>query len=62
MSHFSAVTIRRLAKRGIRVIGLQYLPDMSSDMPYANGDTGYRVADNGCHRVWTFRQVLEAAK
>ena len=62
MSHFSASTLRRLAARGIRVVGLQAIPDMSSDMPFANASTGFVVDDNGCGRVWTFRQVLEAAK
>ena len=62
MSHFSASTIRRLAKRGISLVGLQAIPDMASAMPYANAATGYVVNDNGCGRVWTFTQVLEAAK
>lgn len=59
LSHFSAKTVRSLAKRGIRVIGLQALPVNGS---FANADTGYVVDDNGCCRIWMFRQVLEAAK
>ena len=62
MSHFSAKTLRALIRKGVRIVGLQYLPDMSSAMPMANGETGYVVDDNGCGKVWTFRQVLEAAK
>jgi len=61
MSHFSATTLRLLAKRGISLIGLQAIPDMASAMPCANASTGYLVNDNGCGRVWTFAQVLEAA-
>jgi len=62
MSHFSAATLRRLAKRGISLVGLQAIPDMASAMPWANASTGFLVNDNGCGRVWTFTQVLEAAK
>lgn len=62
MSHFSAATIRRLSKLGISIIGLQAIPDMSSAMPFANAETGYLVNDNGASKVWTFSQVLEAAK
>jgi lysozyme family protein len=62
MRDFSAVTIRRLARKGIRITGLQALPDMTSPMPYANASRGYVVDDNGCGRVWTFAQVMEAAK
>jgi hypothetical protein len=62
MSHFSAKTLRALSRKGITVVGLQAIPDMSSDMPFANAETGFLVNDNGCGKVWTFRQVLEAAK
>jgi len=62
MNNFSASTLRRLAKRGISLVGLQAIPDMASAMPYANVSTGFLVNDNGCGRVWTFAQVLEAAK
>jgi hypothetical protein len=40
MSHFSAKTLRALSRKGVRIVGLQYLPDMSSAMPMANGETG----------------------
>lgn len=62
MRDFSAATLRQLARKGIRLIGLQALPDMSSAMPYANAARGYVVDDNGCGRVWTFAQVREAAR
>jgi hypothetical protein len=62
MSHFSAKTLRALSRKGVRIVGLQAIPDMSSAMPCANASTGFLVDDNGCGRVWTFRQVLEAAK
>ena len=62
MNDFSKKTLRALARKGIRLIGLTTIPDMSSDMPYANGDRGYCLDDNGCHRIRTFTQVLELAR
>lgn len=62
MNDFSAATLRRLARKGVRLIGLQAVPDMTSAMPYANATRGYVVNDNGCCRVWTFAQVMEAAR
>lgn len=61
MNDFSAKTLRALSRKGIRLVGLQAIPDMSSSMPYANADRGYVVDDNGTGRVWTFLQVLKAA-
>jgi hypothetical protein len=58
---FSATTNRLLGRRGVRVTGLTTLPNMASDMPYANGERGYIVNDNGTQRIWTFAQVVEAA-
>jgi hypothetical protein len=37
------------------------IPDMTSAMPWACADRGYAVNDAGCHRIWTFAQVLAAA-
>ncbi len=62
MRDFSASTLRALARKGIRLVGLQAIPDTSSDMPFANATRGYKVNDNGCGRVWTFAQMLEAAR
>lgn len=61
MNDFSRATLRLLARKGIRLVGLQAIPDMTSSMPYANASRGYVVDDNGCGRVWTFQQVREAA-
>lgn len=55
-------TIAALARKGITVYGLTVIPDMSSDMPYANGDRGYKINDNGCGRIMTFAQVKAAAQ
>lgn len=61
MRDFSAKTLRLLARKGIAVIGLTVIPNAASDMPFATGDRGYAVNDNGCHRIWTFAKVREAA-
>jgi len=61
MNHFSKTIIRTLTKRGIIITGLTAIPDMTSDMPYANAQTGYVVNDKGTGRVWRFADVLKAA-
>lgn len=61
MRDFSSKTLRALATKGVRVIGTCVIPG-AGDMPFATGSRGYRVDDNGCGRVWSFHQVLEAAQ
>jgi nitrous oxide reductase accessory protein NosL len=61
MSDFSSATLRKLARKGIRVIGLQAIPSEGA-LPFANASRGYRIDDNGCGRVWTFAQVQEASR
>ena len=58
---FSYKTIRALARRGVDVVGVQDLPGEGA-MPWANPVRGYVVSDRGTAKVWTFRQILEAAK
>jgi hypothetical protein len=60
MFDFSAATRRALARKGIEVYGTTFVP--AADGSFANGDRAYKVSDNGCGRIWTFRQVLEAAQ
>jgi hypothetical protein len=62
MRDFSASTLRALARKGIVILGITAIPDMSSAMPFANATRGYRVDDNGCGRIWTHAQVREAAR
>ena len=62
MNDFSKKTIAALARKGIRLIGLQAIPDMSSPMPFANATRGYIIDDNGTGRVLTFNEILELAK
>jgi len=61
MRDFSPATLRTLARKGIVILHPVAIPDMASAMPWANADRGYAVDDNGCHRILTFAQVLEAA-
>lgn len=61
MTDFSKKTLSALARKGIRLLGLTVIPG-KGDLPFATGERGYRVDDNGCGRILTFTQVLEAAK
>jgi hypothetical protein len=61
MRDFNRTTLSSLSRKGIAVIGTTVIPG-AGDMPFANGERGYRVNDNGCGRIWTFAQVLEAAR
>lgn len=61
MRDFSRNTVAALARKGITVIGTTVIP-AAGDLPFASGERGYRVNDNGCGRIWTFTQVMEAAR
>jgi hypothetical protein len=58
MNDFSRTTLRSLSRKGITVVGLQWLPDMTSDMPVACGERGYVLNDNGTGRVVRFADVM----
>lgn len=60
--HFGRKTVKTLATRDVRVIGLCVIPDMTKPLPFASGETGYNVDDNGTGRIWSYRAVLECAK
>jgi hypothetical protein len=61
MNDFSRTTVRSLLRKGITLVGLQWLPDMASDMPMACGERGYVVNDNGTGRVLRFTDVMALA-
>jgi hypothetical protein len=44
---FSKAVRKSLARKGMRVVGIQMLPDYSSSMPMANAIRGYVVDDRG---------------
>ena len=58
MNDFSRTTLRSLSRKGITVVGLQWLPDMTSDMAMACGERGYVLNDNGTGRVVRFADVM----
>lgn len=58
-SHFNAATRRALAKKGIALVSLTFVPGTDG---FLNGETGYLLDDNGTGRVQPFLGVLEAAK
>lgn len=60
LRHFGRKAVTALARKGIRVIGLQAIPDEQGS--FLSSTTGYVVDDNGCGRVWTYLQVVEAAR
>lgn len=60
MRDFTAKTRNALARKGIVIMNATFIP--GEDGSFANGHRAYNVSDNGCGRVWTFAQVMEAAK
>ena len=62
MNDFSKKTIAALARKGITLVGLTVIPDNSKPLPFASGERGYFINDNGCHRVMSFMQVIGEAK
>lgn len=60
MNDFSKKTVAALARKGIFLIGLTVIPG-TGDMPFATGERGYCLNDNGCHRIRSFAEVLAAA-
>lgn len=59
-SHFSSQTVKALARKGIRIVGLTMIPG-EGDMPCATGETGYKLDNNGQGQIRTYREVLALA-
>lgn len=59
-SHFSAKTRRQLSKKGIQIVGAEWVPGANGS--YANGETAYRLLANGCCYLRSFLQVRAAAE
>ena len=63
MSHFSKdfskSVVKSLAKKGIRIVGAQSIPD--SSLSFANARRGYVVDDNGTGRVMSYDAVIMAS-
>lgn len=61
MNDFPKHTLKALARKGIRIVGLTTIPNMANVMPFATGERAYCVDDNGTGRVWSYEQVLGAS-
>jgi hypothetical protein len=59
MNDFNKITIRKLAKKGISIIGKQALPGLNGS--FLNPITGYVVDDNGVCKVLTHSDILRIA-
>ncbi len=57
---FALAVRRALARKGISIIGTTVIPG-TGDLPYANGERGYCLDDNGTHRVRSYREVVALA-
>lgn len=55
---FSKRTLKALAKKGIYVIGVQLVPDMSNPLPWANPQKCYCLDNNGEGQVRDLFQVI----
>lgn len=55
--HFSAPTLKTLAKANIFITSVTYIPGL--DGTYSNGETAYQLSDG---RIRTFLQILEITK
>jgi hypothetical protein len=58
--HFGRKAVTALARKSIRVLGPTAVPDERGS--FLNSSTHYSVDDNGCGRIWSYRQVTEAAR
>jgi hypothetical protein len=55
--NFSSKTLKALSAKGVRLLSTTIIPS-NGEMPFANGDHGYFIDDNGTGRVLTHRQIL----
>ena len=59
--HFGHKAVATLAKRGVRIVGLTVIPDMTKPLPFASGETGYSIDDNGTGRIVNYFEVRRLA-
>jgi hypothetical protein len=59
--HFSAKTRTQLSRKGIRIVNLVYMPG-EGDMPFATGETGYGLDNNGEYQIRSYGEVIALAK
>jgi len=56
---FSRAVISALRKQGKKIYATTWLP--GKDGSYINGETGYKVDDNGTSRILKYEQVRQEA-
>lgn len=61
ISQFGKRIVRKLAKKGIKVVGAQNTPNRETGR-YDNGETGYLLDDNGTGRMRSYLEVLKLAE
>jgi len=59
MKDFTAETRRTLSRKGISIVGMTSIPDLSGN--FARSQRAYKVNDNGTGRIWTHSQVIQAS-
>jgi hypothetical protein len=59
MRDFSPTTLKALARKGIRVIGMQAAPAYAGDETFSG--RAYRLDDNGCCRIRSHAEVMALA-
>lgn len=62
MLDFSKTVRSALARKGVSIIGTCVIPNTDSDLPFATGSRGYKLNDNGTHRIRSYSEVLELAR
>ncbi len=61
--NFSRKTVNALTKKGARIYSKTRLPKANGgEFACANGETGYKIDDNGTSRIMSFMDVLEFVK
>lgn len=56
---FAKEVVKALKKRGITIVGATWVP--GKDGSYANGETAYRLNDNGTSKLRTYLEVVALA-
>lgn len=60
IGQFGKRVVNRLAKKGIKVIGTQMIPDERGE--YANATVAYMLDDNGTGKLRSYLEVLALSK
>ena len=58
MNDFTKSTLANLAKKGIQLIGITAVPDMSHPMPWTNPTRVYLLNDNGTSKGKTYPEMV----